>query len=555
MKTLLTFTSVIGLLVFAQGAFAQTFTYTVENLKTSITGFATGTDPSGAIVVPASLGGYPVTEIGRSAFKDRVNITGIGFASGASVTKIGATAFQGCTGLQSISLPAGTTTLPNGVLQGCTNLNAVTIPATVTVIGDMAFADCRSLATLALPGALTTLGESAFLNCRSLTSLAISSGVTAIPGQLCNECRTLGSISLPAGVTKIGYSAFANCAGLTSFALSTATTSIGNEAFLGCSGLTTVSINSSLATIGERAFEGCGSLSAINVDGSNTSFSSADGVLFDKTGSTLLLCPAGKSGNYPVPATVSIVAQGAFAHSELSTVTLPGSVSSLGQDTFYYASGLTSLAIPSSLSAIGPWAFAGCSGLTSVTIPATVANLGEDAFHSCSGLEWALFNGNAPAMGTTVFDNAAAGFTIYFHAAKTGFTSPLWMGYPASSLDAPAAFIGWLTQNGFAPGAVTSSDPDGDGVSLLMAYALGLDPKLNLAGSLPKPVLGEDSLSLTFQGNSEGIIYAAEASEDMQIWTSEGVTLSGPDANGMRSASIEFDPEAPLKFLRLVVED
>jgi hypothetical protein len=242
-------------LVLSQGAGTNTFSYTVESNHTIVTGIAT--NASGPVVVPATLGGYPVTEIGRSAFKDRTNVTSITFASAASVTNIGPAAFQGCASLMLVVLPTGLTSISAGLFYGCAALVSATIPPGVTSIGDTAFAGCRGLGSLALPAGLTSVGESAFLNCRSLTSLDLPDGIKSVAGQLCYEGRALGSIQLPSGVTNIGYSAFYNCPGLTALALPASVKSIGSKAFDGCTGLTSLDLNSALSAVGDQAFYGC----------------------------------------------------------------------------------------------------------------------------------------------------------------------------------------------------------------------------------------------------------------------------------------------------------
>lgn len=248
-------------LVLSQGSGTNTFSYTIETNRAIVTGIST--NASGAVIVPATLGGYTVTEIGRSAFKDRTNITSITFASGASVTNIGPTAFQGCTSLMLVVLPTGLTSIPAGLFYGCSGLVSVTVPTGVTSIGDTAFAGCRSLTSLALPPGLTALGESAFLNCRGLSSLDIPDGVKSIPGQLCYEGRVLASIDLPSGLTNIGYSAFYNCPALASLALPAGLTSIARGAFQGCTGLSSLDINSALSSVGDQAFYGCSDLQTL----------------------------------------------------------------------------------------------------------------------------------------------------------------------------------------------------------------------------------------------------------------------------------------------------
>lgn len=531
---------------------AQSFTYTTENSKTTITGFSA--EPSGAVTVPATLGGYTVTEIGRSAFKGRTGITSVGFAAGASVTKLGTAAFQGCTALQTISLPTGTTVLPAGLLQGCSSLTSVTIPSTVTSIGPMAFAGCSSLTTLTLPSSLTSIGESALSGCANLTSVSLPAGVTSAPAQLCDECRSLTSISFAGNVTAFGDNAFHNCAALGGLTVPNTVTTIGGGAFSGCTELASITLGSGLATLGSDAFQGCAALGAIQVAAGNTTFASTGGVLFNAARTTLILCPLALTGSYAVPNSVTTLAAGAFAHcAGLSSITLPAGLATIPDDAFYYAANLTTPPLDATVTTIGSWAYAGLRNPTSLSVPSTVATLGDDAFHSSSALEWVIFEGNSPAtMGDEVFDAAADGFAVYYYSTSSGFTSPLWFGYTAVEIGSNPALVGWLIANGFTPGTAPLADPNQDGVSLLMAYALGLDPAANLSGSMPRPVLANGSLSLTFQGDSDGVFYGAETSTDLATWTANGVTLTAPDAAGKRTATIPVTTGN--RFLRLAVQ-
>lgn len=154
-------------------------------------------------------------------------------------------------------------------------------------------------------------------------------------------------------------------------------------------------------------------------------------------------------------------------------------------------------------------------------------------------------------MEDDVFRFAATGFKVYYFDGKTGFTSPTWLGYQTVNMGLEIPSKTWLLANGFAENTDLNTDQNGDGVSLLMAYALGLDPNENLAGSLPQPTFAGDQMSISFHGSAEGIAYAVETSTDMQTWTAEGVTLSAPDGNGIRTATVGTD--APRRFLRLTV--
>ncbi|HOW96715.1 MAG TPA: leucine-rich repeat domain-containing protein [Kiritimatiellia bacterium] len=256
-------------LVLSQGtAGTGAFYYAVEDSRATVTGLAE--NATGAITVPSTLGGYPVTAVGRAALKDRTNVTSLAFASGVSVTNLGASAFQGCSSLALAVLPSGIGSIPPALFHGCTGLVSVTIPAGVASVGDSAFVGCRALASVTLPAGLTSLGESAFLNCRNLASLDIPDGITSIPGQLCYECRGLGSVAIPAGVTNIGYAAFYNCLGLSSLSLPAGLKTVGHSAFHGCDGLDSVSIAAALGSVGDEAFYACAGLQTIYFNGGVT---------------------------------------------------------------------------------------------------------------------------------------------------------------------------------------------------------------------------------------------------------------------------------------------
>ena len=80
----------------------------------------------------------------------------------------------------------------------------------------------------------------------------------------------------------------------------------------------------------------------------------------------------------------------------LTSITIPSSVTSLGESCFGGCIGLTSITIPSSVTSLGKNCFYGCSGLTSITIPSSVISLGDFCFKACSGIETVYFKGQVP---------------------------------------------------------------------------------------------------------------------------------------------------------------
>lgn len=581
-----------------------------------------------SVTIPAS-----VTTIGDQAFLSCSALTSIGDIS--SVTSIGNGAFASCGSLTSVTIPSSITTIGNSVFASCSGLTSIDIPAGVTSIGSSAFLNCSGLTSLAIPTSVTSIGASAFSYCSALTSMTIPHGVETIQSGLFSDCVNLSSVFLPTSVKTIGQSAFAKCSSLTSISIPAAVTSIGSYAFTYCSSLTSVEIPSGVPSIGTSAFEfctsltsvtipssvwsignnafrscrsllviaipavgstsigtnvfeGCTSLTSISVNAGNTSYSSAGGVLFNKTGLTLIAYPGGKVGPYVIPSIVTTIRTGAFRFcAGVTSIGIPSSVNSIGVEAFSGCSALTSFSvdganayfksvggilltksglslftypgglsgafsIPSGVTNISISSFRYCAALTEVTFPATVTTINDTAFANCNLLTAATFLGNAPpTFGANVFLSAAPTFSVYFDPSATGFTVPTWKGYPASANVPNSAVVNWLLGYGLPSDSDMKSDANGDGVNLLMAYALNLDPNQNQSGNLPQPVFAANQMSLTFYAGAAEITYAVQVSPDMQTWTTEGVTLSAPNENQIRTATV--DMTGPSRYMRLSV--
>lgn len=210
----------------------------------------------------------------------------------------------------------------------------------------------------------------------TITGYTGPGGAVTIPDKILN---------LP--VTRIGERAFRGASNITHVTIATSVTSIDYEAFVTCSSLTRVAIPSNVTNIGSGAFGACTALTAIDVDSQNRAYRSQDGVLFNKTLTTLVACPGRKAGHYSIPQGVfSIGGEAFYGCTGLNRITLPNSVTRVGEWAFVSCTSLTNITLSNSLVAIGDWAFWGCASLAEVSVPLGVTQIGEGTFFLCAGL-------------------------------------------------------------------------------------------------------------------------------------------------------------------------
>jgi len=362
-----------------------------------------------------SIGGH-FRGLAPNPFEGNTRITSIYFPD--SITDISAAAFRGCTSLASVRLPNGidrirdwafaetgltSVTLPNsirfihgGAFQNCVNLETVTlnnglitVGATHSSGGDV-FSGCVSLRSIVIPQTVTAIGNRAFANCRNLEEVTIGSSVETIGtdaflntpwfnnqeegviyvGNVATGYRGAmpagTSITLKEGTERIADGAFSGQRNLTSIVLPDSLTGIGATAF-GNSGLTSVSIPARTTTIGTDAFINCSSLTQINVHEDNPYFSSEDGVLFNKTKTTIIKYPQGNlRTSYTMPESVTILSENVFLNSKnLTNITISNGVSRLVPGSFSGTS-IYSIIVPQRVSSISG-AFENIPTLTTLT--------------------------------------------------------------------------------------------------------------------------------------------------------------------------------------------
>ena len=404
-----------------------------------------------------------ITSISHRAFSGCSGLTSITIPS--SVTSIGDYAFCGCSGLTTIRVDSQNknydsrnncnaliVTSTNKLIQGC---KTTIIPNSVTSIGNSAFDWCSGLTSITIPESVTKIGDYAFSGCSGLTSLTIPNSVTSIGKRAFSSCSGLTSVSIGSGLTSLGEDAFLYCSGLTSVTLNSnsiasksydslsslknvfgsqvtkyiignSVTRIGSYAFYGCANTTSITIGNSVTSIGSNAFKGCSNLTlTLNcnalVSKEYTGSKENLGKIIGEQVSRLII------GNE-----VTSIGKNAFhSYSSLTSVTIGNSVTSIGEYAFYICSSLTSITIPNSVTSIGGSAFQSCSGLTSVTIPNSVTSIGDWAFYKCSKLtSVTALNPTPVAITEYVFTNRTNATLYVPKGSKSAYqAADYWKGF------------------------------------------------------------------------------------------------------------------------------
>ena len=307
-------------------------------------------------------------------------------------------------GLTDVVIPenvenAGTTYTVTGIGANAfyyTSVASVKIPTTVTEIGDYAFSDCN-LVTVDIPASVTSMSGNSFGSIMSLTEINVDEAnpnYSSVGGVLYSkDGSTLvtwpggnANISMPGSVTAIGSYAFYCYYRANEIEIPNTVTTIGDFAFQS-STFERIGVPASVTEIGDGAFSFCSYLTDISVEESNPSYSSADGVIYNKDKTALVAWPYAKT-DIEIPSSVTKIGDYAFYYCmNISSIDFPASLTEIGNYAFVMCSGLTSIDFPNTLTTIGVEAFNSCSGLTSVEVPNSVTSLGDFAFYCCYGLE------------------------------------------------------------------------------------------------------------------------------------------------------------------------
>ena len=255
--------------------FTQITSLTIPDSVTSIGSYilqgCTGIE---SLIIPnmtRKLGGYFGEDPRYDSYNTQVpdSLKTLVITGGESIPRH---AFDGCSGLTSITMPDSVTSIGGSAFSGCSDLTSITIPDSVTSIGDYVFRDCSGLTSITIPDSVTSIGYGAFFGCSGI--IQKENGVSYVDKWVIYCDNTVSQVQLRGDTAGIAAQAFSDCSGLTSITIPDSVTSIGQSAFSGCSGLTSIIIPDSVTSIGSYAFRDCSGLTSITIPDSVTSIGS-----------------------------------------------------------------------------------------------------------------------------------------------------------------------------------------------------------------------------------------------------------------------------------------
>ena len=412
-------------------AFAGGSQFEAIVIHDNVTAIGTGAFQNCSGLKTVTLPAFAITDIPTSNLVSVTVTSGTSIASSAfkncrylksvtlaqSVIEIGSSAFYGCSALETIVFPADLVSIGSSAFYGCTKL--IETVNGVSYVGDYLIGFDNSSALVAVRAGTKIIAASAFSGCSKLRLISFPDTVKSICDSAFYNCTNMTSITIPDSVIMIGGSAFYGCICFTSITIPDSVTSLGQKAFYNCSGLTSIIIPDSVISIGYGAFSGCSSLESITlpfVGGSR------------KTASDTYQYPFGYifgTSSYTGGVATKQYYYGSSTSSTTNTTYyIPSSLKSVTitggnilRGAFYNCSGLTSVTIPDSVTSIGRSAFGYCSKLTSVTIPDSVTSIGDYTFAYCDSLTSITIPDSTTTIGNYAFKDCTR-LSIYCEVNK-----------------------------------------------------------------------------------------------------------------------------------------
>ncbi len=254
----------------------------------------------------------------------------------------------------------------------CKTINSITIPSNIKSIGKYAFNKCTGLVNATIPTTVDSVGDYAFYYCTGLVNVTISEGVESIGEGAFYNCTSLVEAVVPDTAVKVGSYAFYNCTSMTTATIGITADAIGEYTFYNCKKLDTIVIGISVESIGDYAFYNC-NLSRLSV-----------------------------------PQTVTSIGDYAFASNDnMERATLRKNLLTIGEGAFQDCGAMATVSIPTSVTEIGKAAFENCANITTITVPTGVTVINDLVFSGCEKLATVKLNGDVTSIGISAFYKCA----------------------------------------------------------------------------------------------------------------------------------------------------
>lgn len=339
------------------------------------------------IAKPDGKNNTPTAYSGDIVIESPVTIDGTTY----TVEAVAASAFKGNADITSIILPDDCTTIPRGCFSNCTGLKKVRLSAKLTTFNGNLFDGCSSIDSIVIPAGVTAAKGAQFQGCSSLKYLEFAESGTELDLTL----DAWGNTASPDKETNPGYgpiplekvvinrplkdqqpasTPFRGNATLKTAVLGDSCKSINSYMFENCAAFSEITIPTHIASIGTRAFAGTG-LTSVEVPGAVSTIASATFLNCKSLASVVL-----NEG------TTSLEEQAFMGSSALTTVALPQSLTKIGSKAFSNCNITGDIVLPGAVKTVSGEAFADNKAITSMSFPATLSNLGESAFRGCSSL-------------------------------------------------------------------------------------------------------------------------------------------------------------------------
>lgn len=396
---------------------------------------------SGDIIIPSTLGGYPVTGIASSAFKKCVGITGVVIPD--SVIYIDKYAFSTCESLEEVSIPGSVESIGKDAFYRCYNLKEIVVDEENEYYSSdeygvlfnkektelIAYPASNEAEHYVIPDSVAVIAEGAFRYAKNLAGVTIPDGIVTLETYVFRECTSLKSVTIPDSVTEIKKYAFYKCTTLSEVEIGNNVVTIGEAAFTFCP-IDILVIPDSVKTIGDSAFNdvnefyigknvekygGMPKKAKAIVDSENQYYYSDEyGALYNNEKTLLLHFPSScELDEYDIPYGVETIGKGAFRNSQLKTINIPSSVKFIGDSAFWDCDNLTHIIFPEGVTELGNTVLFGCYAIEYIHLPKSLTKIGHNFETGCGVFKFCTVSDDCYAK-TYVEENFGANLGFWY---------------------------------------------------------------------------------------------------------------------------------------------